>query len=540
MITLEQICKRSCYRQRHIDTPLLAERLQYLQYWADRNTPLHTLQSIAQYLLRIVEYLHVENGKVISVAQIDEAANRWAKLQYNHPQKRASFSKTGQKRFTWYALNWLKTMECLEPLPEESIPLFNRLFERRKALLRHTAAPLVRERLKYLQFWADHGAAKSTLRCIAQYLLLVIDYLKFYELRIISVNEIERAAEQWASNRITRRRKNNYSKFAKARFIRDARQWFDMLDCLEKQIKQPFPFQEQLNHYIDYMRLEQGLSENTISGRFGQLRDFLINIHEKKKTPSTITPLTIDEVLMKKYNVDGYSRRSVQHYASLIRSFLRYMESQDWCQKGLVNAIKSPRVYKDESLPSSPYWDDITKVLTQSKTDYPTDIRDYAILLLLSVYGMRSSEVVNLRLEDLDWEKEQLYLQRAKRSRPQIFPLSQTVGEAILRYLKEVRPNNFLIKEVFISRRSPYRPLKTSAIYQVVSRRLKPLKLKIKHHGPHALRHGCATHLINEGVSLKEISDHLGHQGLETTRIYAKVDLTNLRKVAAFELKDLL
>ena len=164
MITLEQMCKRSYYRQRHIDTPLLAERLQYLQYWADRNTPLNTLQSIAQYLLRIVEYLHIEkNSKVISLAQIEEAATRWAKLQYNHPQKRASFSKTGQKRFTWYALDWLKRMGCLEPLPEESIPLFNRLFERRKALLRHTTGPLLKERLKYLQYWADCGAAKSTL-----------------------------------------------------------------------------------------------------------------------------------------------------------------------------------------------------------------------------------------------------------------------------------------------------------------------------------------------------------------------------------------
>jgi len=109
-----------------------------------------------------------------------------------------------------------------------------------------------------------------------------------------------------------------------------------------------------------------------------------------------------------------------------------------------------------------------------------------------------------------------------------------------LHYIKEVRPNNFLLKEVFISRRSPYRPLKTSAIYQIVSRRLKPLQLKIKHHGPHALRHGCATHLINAGISLKEISDHLGHQNLETTRIYTKVDLTSLRKVAEFKLDGLL
>ena len=88
--------------------------------------------------------------------------------------------------------------------------------------------------------------------------------------------------------------------------------------------------------------------------------------------------------------------------------------------------------------------------------------------------------------------------------------------------------------------RSPYRPLKTAAVYQIVSRRLKPLELKIKHHGPHALRHGCATHLINEGVSLKEISDHLGHVELETTRIYTRVDLASLRKVAEFKLGDLL
>ena len=66
------------------------------------------------------------------------------------------------------------------------------------------------------------------------------------------------------------------------------------------------------------------------------------------------------------------------------------------------------------------------------------------------------------------------------------------------------------------------------------------MNLNIKHHGPHALRHACATHLINEGVTLKEISDHLGHQGLDTTRIYTKVDLTSLRKVADFHFGDLL
>ncbi|MEO6733064.1 MAG: tyrosine-type recombinase/integrase [Ferruginibacter sp.] len=155
----------------------------------------------------------------------------------------------------------------------------------------------------------------------------------------------------------------------------------------------------------------------------------------------------------------------------------------------MADSIKAPRIYSNESLPSSPYWNDIKKVLANSKTDYPTDIRDHAFLMLLSVYGLRCIEVINLRLEDIDWKTERLYLRRAKRSKLQIFPLSLIVGEAILRCIKEVRPNNFLITEVFISMRSPYRSLTKGGVYQIVSKRLKPLELNIKHHGPHALRH---------------------------------------------------
>ena len=540
MFTFDQIINRKYYREKHIQAPFLEERLTYLQHWLDRGISLHTVRSIAQYLLRIIEFLHLEKYKVITLAEIEKSSNRWAKCQYNHPQKRAAFSKAGKERFTWYAIDWLKKLNRLESLPEERISLFNKIFERRKALQRHTAAPLLEERLMYLKYWDDNGAKEGTLRRIAQYLLVIMDYLNFFKIRMISVNEIEKAAEHWAKNKAIHRRESDYSKFAKGRFINDATQWFEMLGCLKKQGKQPVPFEEQLNKYLDYMRQEQGLSETTIYSRLFPLKDFLTNINGKKKTLATITPLIVDEVLIKKYNTDGYSRKSVQYYASVVRSFLRYAEKQGWCKIGLADTIKTPRVYSYESLPSSPHWDDIKKLLANSKTDYPTDIRDHAILMLLSIYGMRCSEVVNLCLNDLDWKNELLYLRRAKRSKPQIFPLSQIVGEAILRYLKEVRPNNYSLREVFISMRSPYRSLKTSAVYQIVSKRLKPLGLKIKHHGPHALRHGCATHLINEGISLKEISDHLGHQGLETTRIYTKVDLTSLRKVAEFNLESLL
>src|SRR3990167_401349 len=537
----DQIITRSYYKQKHLEAPLLEERLIYIQYWAKRGRSLSTLKGIANYLLRIVEFLHLDAvSKTIMIEEIEKASTEWAQYQSNHPQKRAAFSKAGKERFAWYATNWLKKINRLESLPEEKIPLLSKIFERRNALRRHTSAPLLKERLMYLQYWADNGAVESSLRRIAQYLLVVIRYLNFYELRMISFDEIEKAADCWAKDEINYKRESNYSKFAKARFVRDASGWFSMLNCLQMPTKEPIPFEDYLNQYVDYMRHEQGLSEVTIKSRRYILQDFLININQKRKTFIELTPLMVDEVLGKKYHIDGYSRRGVQSYASIIRSFLRYAENKTWCQKNLANSIKAPRVYKDESLPSSPSWDDVKKILADSKSDKPTDIRDRAILMLLSIYGMRCSEVINLRLEDIDWKNELFYLRRAKRSKPQVFPLSRIVGEAILYYLKGARQNNCSLREIFLCRRSPYRPLKPAAIYRIVSKRLKPLDLKIKHHGPHALRHACATHLINEGVSLKEVSDHLGHQGLATTRVYAKLDLVHLRKVAEFNLGGLL
>ncbi|MEJ7736870.1 MAG: site-specific integrase [Chitinophagaceae bacterium] len=357
---------------------------------------------------------------------------------------------------------------------------------------------------------------------------------------MISIHEIEEAALKWAENEKVRRRNNAYSKFSKGRFINDAIGWFKMLGCLTKDPEPSIPFQEYRDKYLEYMIHEQGLAEETVYGRCSLLKDFLINLSALAKTFAAILPSNIDEVLTKKHDKDRLSRRSVQSYASVVRSFLKYAENQQWCPKGIAASIKAPRVYRHETLPSSPHWKDIKRLLANSQTDHPTDIRDYAVLLLLSVYGMRRSEVAGLKLKDIDWKNEQVYFRRAKRSKPQVFPLSKIVGEAILRYLKEVRPQHCKLSELFIARRSPYQALTAEAIYTIVNRRLKPLNLPIKHHGPHALRHACATHLINEGFSLKEISDHLGHQQLETTRIYAKVDLINLRKVAEQKWEGLL
>jgi integrase len=180
----------------------------------------------------------------------------------------------------------------------------------------------------------------------------------------------------------------------------------------------------------------------------------------------------------------------------------------------------------------------VQRLLASTEGGCPVDVRDRAILMLLAAYGLRASEVVRLRLEDFDWQREQLRLMRPKTQSSQVYPLSHRVGDAVLDYLKQVRPPCAL-REVFLCSRAPIRPLGRAALWPIVAERLRRLGVPGSHRGPHAIRHACATHLLAQGLSLKEIGDHLGHQHPDTTRIYAKVDLTGLRCVADFDLGGL-
>src|SRR2546430_2357193 len=160
-------------------------------------------------------------------------------------------------------------------------------------------------------------------------------------------------------------------------------------------------------------------------------------------------------------------------------------------------------------------------------------------LMLFAIYGLRASEVAQLRLDDLDWDHDLLRVARAKRHSPQLYPLVATVGNALLRYIRHVRPACGH-RAVFLSLVPPIRPLSRSALYNLTRTHFQTLGIHATHLGPHALRHSCATRLAAAGVSLKAIGDHLGHRSPSATRIYTKVDLPALRQVAAFDVGELL
>ncbi len=132
-----------------------------------------------------------------------------------------------------------------------------------------------------------------------------------------------------------------------------------------------------------------------------------------------------------------------------------------------------------------------------------------------------------------------LFVPRTKGGKREPYPLSPTVGQAIIRYLKESRPQSSY-REVFLTVEAPIQPLRGSSLWTIVAKRTLSLDPPVERHGPHALRHASATHLLAQGFSLKEIGDHLGHRLPKTTAVYAKVNLTGLREVANLSLGGLL
>ncbi len=415
--------------------------------------------------------------------------------------------------------------------------MFDQLFKRPYYIRRLLNAPLLEDRLHYLAYRAEQETARTMLIEISNYQLLIIKYLHLQNNnQTITLKELETAAIRCAHHQ-KRRLKRVSCSSRKGRFFRHAKHWLQFLGRIEIPKQTPLP--SQVAEFLDYMRKEQYLSETTIDNRRKWLQKFFSQV---KKEPgqflSNLTPAQLDAIQIQELNQGVYARRTIREFCGILRAFFRYAERQGWCQSGIADSIQSPRVYKHAALPSSPRWVDVQRLLKTTEGNRPLDIRARAIILLLAVYGLRNSEVCRLRLEDFDWEQETFRIKRSKLGPTQQFPLVQTVGQALIRYLKEVRPRHSTHREIFLTILAPFRPM--NSVYDIVSLRWKLLNVAIKHHGAHSLRHACATRLINQGMSLKTIADQLGHRDLETTRIYAKVDLPRLREVANFNLRGVL
>ncbi len=300
---------------------------------------------------------------------------------------------------------------------------------------------------------------------------------------------------------------------------------------------EPLPYNHHLHQFLTFLKHERGFADATIVNRKRSLKPFLAWVIAQDVQLSAVSPVTITKYFTSAV-AGRWKRTSVSFHVQSLRSFFRYASSRGWCAAGIAESIDAPRLYTYENLPQGPSWEEVGKLLASVDGTSPVQIRSRCAILLCAVYGFRVGEVCWMRLEDIDWAEEKISVRRSKQRKIQTYPLTTEVGNALLRYLKEARPR-CAQREVFVTLRRPYRPVTVGALSTMTQKLQKRLGLKLKRYGSHVLRHACATHLLAQGLTLKEVGDHLGHVSVAATRIYAKVDLTALREVAALDVRPL-
>lgn len=207
-----------------------------------------------------------------------------------------------------------------------------------------------------------------------------------------------------------------------------------------------------------------------------------------------------------------------------------------WQTRGLVDLCISEflsiyRLTRPEPIPSYYTPEEICKIESSVSRVTRKGKRDYAMLLLASRLGLRVSDIVNLKFQNINWDKSKICLKMIKTQKNIDLPLVADVGNAIIDYLKNGRPQSDL-PYIFLMDIAPFMQITAGCATSAISNAITESKILVakRHHGPHALRHSLASAMINRGTSLPVIADSLGHKTSQSTMKYLKIDMNSLMK----------
>ena len=526
MIT--QLFKFKSTQRKHLDAPLLQVRIRFLIMKSEHGLCQEHLKDWARLLLAFVSYYNLQDEctERISLNKVVSKAKLWAKaISKNSHRKKTHKMVLDEEKFIVRSIDFLGYINLLDI--RYSDKMVNLLVERKFDKVKLIVAPFFQERISFLNEYHLSGHKKETLRRYAQYQLHLIEFLGLRNTKMVTDEEIFAAAKKWKNYSDPSLHKKSGSKWNDTFFITVAKKWLATMNMYKvEETKSISDIRiEKYLHALQY----RGYSYATLTSSSRLLHRFYDTIG-KQNTEGPITLADIDKCI-EMYTPCHTNRQTNKAYMARIRSYLHYAAEQGWCQPGVYEAVVLPRIYKEENLPSFMSWDMVQAILQRMKNAKGKSARrNYTVVLLLATYGLRCSEVANLKISDIDWRKEQIHIQHAKGGKSQTFPLLRSVGEAIIEYLRYERRNDSHNDSLFFCAKAPFRAITCHAIHDIVRRELQDVS--IKHKGPHSLRHSYATFLINNGQTMKEVGDLLGHKSIDSTRIYAKVDFQSLREVS--------
>lgn len=259
---------------------------------------------------------------------------------------------------------------------------------------------------------------------------------------------------------------------------------------------------------------------------YQRILSYFIN-HLTLKSVNYVSDISEDDVLA----FISSAQNSKNKYLNTARLFCRFLYEQKYIDRNVEYIIGRNNFPQHEKLPSVYDAEEIKQIEEAVNQSSAVGKRDYAILLLASRLGLRSSDIAGLTFENLDWDQNIICLTQYKTKKVIELPLLADVGEVVINYLKYGRPVSNL-QQVFLTACAPYRPINSQNINGAVSRIIIASGVDIagRRLGPHAMRHTLASQLLRNGTSLPVISETLGHSDTQATMNYLRIDINNLMR----------
>lgn len=293
----------------------------------------------------------------------------------------------------------------------------------------------------------------------------------------------------------------------------------------------PQPFADAVPGFFDYLVNERGLRPDSVLSyrhHLDRFEAYLARIGVERV--EELSPTILSAFVIERAST-GLAKTTVREGSGVLRVFLRYAHRQGVLPRDLSDSVGWPQAYRLSSIPRSISWDDVNRVLAGVDRRTACGRRDYAILLLLVTYGLRGREVAALTLDDIDWKRERLAIPERKAGHSTAFPLSAVVGDALVAYLQDGRPDTS-DRHVFFRATAPLQPIGPAAVSGRARHYLLKAGIDVPRPGSHTLRHSAVQRLVDARFDMKTIGDFIGHRSARSTEVYAKVAVEALREVA--------
>lgn len=384
-----------------------------------------------------------------------------------------------------------------------------------------------------VELWRDQGYAAAT---ISRYLDSIRPFRVYCrEHRLDEAARLTRRSVIQISSSLARTR--GLSVHSTMGAIRGAkialRRWAVALDSFGFALPTWWPrprarrFDALLAEYCEFRRKWRSVKQSSVTTETRQIKQFLSWLSQRPKQGlSRLTPSGIDEFLT--CYGKTVKARTLASVGSGLRAFLRFLHATGRTRVDLSPCVEGPRVHRYASPPRSLQWVDVRRTLALINRSTRTGKRDYAMFLLMAAYGMGASDVLGLRLDDIDWQEGTLHVVRPKTGVSTLLPLLGGPGKALAAYLRTT-PRPGATRSLFLQTLAPFDPLAFSGLASRWRSYTEAAGVLIQ--GTHALRHTHASRQVEAAAPPKVVSDILGHADPRSLSTYARVATERLRAV---------